>query len=335
MLRIHFTGNDLARIRITEACPLWETVLSLRMLRNRSAGTRLDGWRRQTRVDLRPSARILLALCPPDGYFAEFLMPGDASCRWEDGVEAVMATPRSRLEEDISVLAARRRLPAIAGSLAAGEADAMQTLGETLCEYHRIAITPYWERIQARVAVERAFRLRTIAEGGVELLLSTLATAVRWNSGVLELRHTGSRELRLEGRGLILAPSVFCGGQSVALERPEGTPVVLFPVSTYFAQPLHALDEDVQLPGALSALLGPTRAAALSEVADGATTTELARRLGVTLSTASEHAKVLREAGLITTGRMGRQAVHAITPLGTALSRCREDQFGGGTAASR
>ncbi|MBF6239939.1 winged helix-turn-helix transcriptional regulator [Nocardia otitidiscaviarum] len=69
----------------------------------------------------------------------------------------------------------------------------------------------------------------------------------------------------------------------------------------------------------LSALLGATRAAVLEAVADGGSTTELALRLGISPSSASEHAAVLRGAGLITSTRTRNQVRHRLTPLGAAL----------------
>jgi DNA-binding transcriptional ArsR family regulator len=70
---------------------------------------------------------------------------------------------------------------------------------------------------------------------------------------------------------------------------------------------------------ALAALVGRTRAAVLYSVADGCTTTELARRAGISLPAASQHAAVLRNAGLITTRRAGSAVLHALTPLGAEL----------------
>ncbi|MFJ8297128.1 ArsR family transcriptional regulator [Streptomyces sp. NPDC094447] len=49
------------------------------------------------------------------------------------------------------------------------------------------------------------------------------------------------------------------------------------------------------------------------------TTTDLARRTGVSNATASAHAAALRGAGLITTTRTGRSVHHERTPLGALL----------------
>lgn len=71
------------------------------------------------------------------------------------------------------------------------------------------------------------------------------------------------------------------------------------------------------MDGALGALIGRTRAALLYAVAEGcATTSGLARRVGVSLASVSQHTAVLRNAGLISTRREGTAVHHALTPLG-------------------
>jgi DNA-binding transcriptional ArsR family regulator len=69
----------------------------------------------------------------------------------------------------------------------------------------------------------------------------------------------------------------------------------------------------------LDALLGATRSAVLRSVDRGATTSQLARRLGTSLSSVSRHAAVLRDAGLITSHRYDKTVLHALTPLGVAI----------------
>lgn len=50
-----------------------------------------------------------------------------------------------------------------------------------------------------------------------------------------------------------------------------------------------------------------------------ATTTALAARLAVSLAAVSQHTKVLREMGLLTTSRVGPAVRHGLTPLGHRL----------------
>ncbi|WP_308307697.1 winged helix-turn-helix domain-containing protein [Streptomyces sp. ISL-10] len=68
-------------------------------------------------------------------------------------------------------------------------------------------------------------------------------------------------------------------------------------------------------------LLGRTRAAVLDALADpsGHTTKQLAQRLNISPTSASEHATALRAVGLVTTLRQANTVRHTTTPLGTNL----------------
>ncbi|MFI6177899.1 ArsR/SmtB family transcription factor [Nonomuraea sp. NPDC051191] len=68
-------------------------------------------------------------------------------------------------------------------------------------------------------------------------------------------------------------------------------------------------------------LLGANRARILRCVAatTGCTTSELARRTGTSLSSASAHAQVLHRAGLIASTRHANMVIHQLTHLGAGL----------------
>lgn len=72
---------------------------------------------------------------------------------------------------------------------------------------------------------------------------------------------------------------------------------------------------------ALARLVGRTRAAVLFAARTRPTTSELARRVGISAASASEHATVLREAGLITTHRHRNTVRHTLTRIGVDLLR--------------
>jgi DNA-binding transcriptional ArsR family regulator len=71
-------------------------------------------------------------------------------------------------------------------------------------------------------------------------------------------------------------------------------------------------------------LLGRVRAGLLEALRSPATTTDLARALGVTPSAVSQHLRVLRENGLVARERTGRQVLYLTTDLGAALTGTRE-----------
>ena len=69
----------------------------------------------------------------------------------------------------------------------------------------------------------------------------------------------------------------------------------------------------------LAALIGETRTAVLRSLEVVCNTTELARRAGTSIASASTHTTVLRNAGLISTRRHGASVLHSLTPVGIAL----------------
>jgi DNA-binding transcriptional ArsR family regulator len=75
-----------------------------------------------------------------------------------------------------------------------------------------------------------------------------------------------------------------------------------------------------QPPVALARLLGRTRAKLLLTLAEPASTAVLARRLGQSPSGVSEHLAALRDAGLLTSHRVGHQVLYERTPLAIALA---------------
>ncbi|MCX5199204.1 winged helix-turn-helix domain-containing protein [Streptomyces sp. NBC_00249] len=117
-------------------------------------------------------------------------------------------------------------------------------------------------------------------------------------------------------------------------DRPGGREILLvYPAlhdlaaaSTIWAAPAPASAArgphgSAAVPQPLVALLGRTRATILSAIADHAlcTTTELATRTKVSLASASEHATVLRHAGLTELTRDHKHVRHSVSPAGLAL----------------
>jgi DNA-binding transcriptional ArsR family regulator len=92
--------------------------------------------------------------------------------------------------------------------------------------------------------------------------------------------------------------------------------VLIYPVPRT-AETLASLD--VRRRTALASLIGQTRAAMLESIGDGGTTTDLARRVGVSPASASEHAAIMRAAQLIRSRREGNRMVHELTSLGLSL----------------
>ncbi|QES50258.1 ArsR family transcriptional regulator [Streptomyces venezuelae] len=329
MLRIHFTGVDLARVRMAgRPDALWETILSFHRLRDRRDARLFGEWRTETRSRLNSETRLLGALIPSRGYFPDFLTPVEGQYGWDVGLDALRGIRAERLRRELTLVGggAGAPLPPRLREFADdGSRHLPRLLGE-LRGYHRAAVEPYWTHIQAQIEAERAARGRALLDGGADELLASLPPMLRWRAPVLECDYPVDRDVRLRGRGLLLQPSFFCRRTAVTLHDPELPPVLVYPAAADLASAPAGVDAvgrpavaDERRVRTLGKLVGHTRSVVLRAIGDGATTSELARRAGVSLASASQHACVMREAGLVTTLRRGNAVLHTVTPLGAAL----------------
>ncbi|RGD57115.1 ArsR family transcriptional regulator [Kitasatospora xanthocidica] len=323
--RIHFTSQDLARTRPAGPMPFAELLAAARALQDRSRAARLDPWRRSVLGRLPERARMALSLAPADGWGPTFLMPAVAG-RPEELLERVRATPGRLVAAELAAIAEHQPVPGWARRLAEDGA-LREELAQSLGLLYEHLVGRYWSRITDCYAADRAVRMRQFLGGGVELLLAGASPRwMRWKPPVLEVRSRVDHDLRLQGQGVLLAPSVFAKRAMVS-DDSHGLPqpAVTFPIDD--GRPAgwpDLLGPDPAPAGSgptVTALLGRTRAAVLRVIADhpGCSTKELAVLAGITPSSASEHATVLREARLIGTSRYRNTALHSPTALGLGL----------------
>lgn len=322
MLRIHFTADDLTRVRVLgEPHPLWEVLLSLHMLQTQQGTVVFGGWRRAARPVLRSFARPLTVLARPKGYSPDFLTPPVDTPDLDTALETLLSTRRATLRADIGMLAEHARVPAWVAGLGEGNTDLLRRLAGGIRQYHAAVLAPHWPVIRAHVRENRTRHAELAVSGGLEHALNRLCPGVRWRGHVLEAPYPVEQDLHLEGRGLTLVPSFFCWQYPITLADPDRQPTLVYPVARSLDWTAAGRDEEPPHPRSLVALLGRTRAAVLLTIAErpNLNTTELAGTLGTSPASASQHATVLREAGLVITHRHNGSALHLLSPRGTAL----------------
>lgn len=321
MLRIHFTPQDLARVRVANAPdPLWEITCSLHRLQTSRGRWAYADWYRETRSTLSGTQlgaavrRLLVPVLPRARYLPDFLTPHESADGLDRGLAAIVDTPPDRVVREIQTLDRITGAPDWAPRLL--ERETREELAKLLRTYHEAVIAPHESRVGAALAGERALLARHTLDGGLDGLLRGLSPAVRWRPPVLHVDYVEDRDLHLAGRGLHLIPSYFCWQSPISMADDTLRPVLVYPVHG-----VRAPAPDVPPDATLAALLGRTRAAALRCLALGATTSELARLLGVSVPTASHHTTVLRDAGLVFSHRHHNTVLHSLTPLGAAMLR--------------
>ncbi|GIG65260.1 putative regulatory protein [Phytomonospora endophytica] len=184
-------------------------------------------------------------------------------------------------------------------------------LWTALRAYHEACLGDVWKRVQANKSEAVTTVTNAVIKHGVLAGLGAMGPSIRWRGDHLEVDHHRDGEIHLAGRGMRFVPSVFWQTPQFT-ERGVPQPTLTFPVG---AAPV-ARDDG---PDALVTLLGRTRADVLRSAVTGAGTGEIARRLGVSPASVSEHATALRQAGLLDTVRAGREVRHSPTELGRRL----------------
>lgn len=333
MMRIHLTGEDLARTRVVATLgPLAETVASLGLLRAAHQPVTFGGWWARTSRLVTPRARELATFlhpCPPLALDL-FTLVGEAAS-FAEGRERLLAARPADLHAELTCHGfADVARPAWLRGIDGGDRSARQRLADVLTETHHAAVAPYWSAVRRHQESRRRAYGQVMADGGLDQLFATLHTGVRWRPPFLEIASAAwwapaPLTVHLGGRGLVLVPSTFsrfAPQPYFPLDR-DAPAVLLFPapLDPLAAAALWSARQD---GGALAVVLGRTRAAVLEAVGldggpHGCTTTELACRLGISPSGASQHATALREAGLLASARHRNTMRHTLTALGVAL----------------
>ncbi|MCK2212652.1 winged helix-turn-helix domain-containing protein [Actinomadura sp. ATCC 31491] len=321
-VRIEVTPQDLMASRFAIS-PLIETMHAQWRLSGRLPAGPLDAWVARHHATYERLARrhpVLRAGAAVSGNMGagnvDFIAPPPTAVdvAFADELAAVRATPLAQAHAEIERALAQR--PPVAGWVR----DLL--LGPEVVELFAAAYEALWTEILAgdwprfHAVLQRdvAHRAGRLAAYGWEAALADLSPRVRWRSGGhIEVRMLSGldRSARPGGRGLLFVPSVFVAAIATYLDEPWPY-ALLYPARGLAAAPPRP-------DAGLSLLIGRSRARILAELAEPATTTQLAALLGQSVGTTGGHIAALRRTGLITGTRVGRGVLYTRTPLGDAL----------------
>jgi DNA-binding transcriptional ArsR family regulator len=323
MIRVHFTAADLGQVTFpVEPHPLWEATLAARALSGRPITPAVRRWRRTAAPRVRESMRPLFKLISPGGLFPDFLTPAIPATGLNPAVEALMDTPTDVIRDELGPWLPPEIDQYMRGLLA-GRAGSRRALGLAVREFHEQVLVPSSGESQRRYGADLGIRSRAVLHGGIDALLSSLHPDVEWSSPVLTTYGPDDgqdADVHLDGRGLELYPSPLVTN-CLTMDAPGRRPVLVYPC----ADLPDVLDPTTT--DALADLLGRTRAAVLRSLVHPATTTQLSRRLGISLPSTSDHTRILRAAGLITTHRTQGTALHTLTPTARSFLTGTEESL--------
>ncbi|MEV5571631.1 ArsR family transcriptional regulator [Spirillospora sp. NPDC052269] len=322
MIELGLDVEDLADTRFVIS-PLAEAALSLRIWLLPHYYALQQPWLRSAAAALGDlDIGLLLALVGTYRAVPDFLTarPDDPLPDFAAELERVRRVPPDKIVADVRVALQGRPASDVLAAELDRPARFRDRLAELLAAYWDAVLAPHWPRMRGVLEADLLYRSQRLARGGARLLFADLHPAIRWRAGKLSLDlaypHTDLR-VPITGRGLVLRPAVFLRTPDHPLGADE-PPYVSYPVRGVAT--VWETGPPVR-PGVLNDLIGRPKATLLACLDGPATTTDLARRLGVTPGAVSQHLAVLRDAGLVTRSRAGRSVLYARTSLGDRLLR--------------
>ncbi|WP_306321636.1 MULTISPECIES: helix-turn-helix domain-containing protein [unclassified Streptomyces] len=326
MIEFRFGVGDLARTSFAYS-PLQEAVYSLRCWRQPARYPHQRPWlRRLAPAYERLDTELLGALVAPHLWVPDYLTPRPDRPRpsLDAQFAEIRAVPPERLAAEFTGAydTTFDRLPSVLRKGLDDPGGFRQRIADALEAYWRECLAPdWWPRVQSVLEADLTYRGKVLADAGVDGLFTGLDQRLSWHGDVLTLVPRDSlyawpkADIRIEGRGLVLVPTLFCHGAHTMID-PRLPPLLSYPArgrATISETPPPATGE------ALTRLLGAARARILRLLDEPASTTELAHRLAVTPGAVSQHLSVLYDAGLLLRTRSGRSVRYGRSELGERL----------------
>lgn len=294
--------------------PIHEVVSLARLLTEPQRHPLYAQWLRRRSHRLAGLDLTALTVYMRDGtYRPDFLDPSPISSEptLEEGLDALLATPTEQVYAEL-VDATRGWEPRERHRMLDDPGRARSEAAAALRRLWRAGVEPEWPSMRQALRAEMLDRALQVSRESLRAVvprlhptLSCEATGITVDTGVdVEADCTA---------GLILVPSLFI------TDRVQCTTSEHWSRAIYYPAPGRYLWVEPATPPSLDRLLGATRAKILAALATPMQTSVVARLMGVTAPTASEHLTVLREAGLIDSTRAGRTTLHELTGRGLAL----------------
>ncbi|MCX6470285.1 MAG: DUF5937 family protein [Corynebacteriales bacterium] len=298
----------------------FELLRAVRVLQQPARFPLQGGWLRQVRsaIPTEPLG-VIGTLVQPGHYAPDFLTPLPDGPPGADEIRAVSHADLEEMQRDLlkchsRATGARRTALAVwLGDLH----EARQVIARAWAELWTAILAPHWPAVERALLADITARAEQLARVGVAATVESLHERVTWSDDAIVVAHdTWDEAVDCSTTGLLLVPSVFSWpGCSVITEQPR-LPTLYYPARGV----AHAWPTAFEAQSdALKRLLGTGRAAVLLALDRPLSTREVAASCELADGTASHHTRLLREAGLIWSDRVGKTVRHRRTALGDAV----------------
>jgi DNA-binding transcriptional ArsR family regulator len=326
--RIYFSSLDLTRTRFAFSS-LFETVMGFKATLEPSHHAIHLPWICEAQEAIQGlDLEILKVLVRPshqsfNWYIPDFLTPPPTTPLpdFSSELETLLNTDHDIVRREIAqTWQDVHELPEAAQDFIANPQANLEKLAQALQLFWERTLEMHWSKLRAVLEADVYTRARNLALGGATALFENIDPLVKFENGVLHLEKSMCSSIpmnvKLDGRGLLLMPSVFVFPKYMTILEPPWQPVLAYTprgvANLWTNQPPPANQ-------ALEMLLGSGRSEVLLSLETPSSTLEVATRLGLSSSGVSEHLGVLRQTGLVEPHRRGRSVYYSLSRTGCAL----------------
>jgi DNA-binding transcriptional ArsR family regulator len=311
-------SGDLARIRFARS-PMHELMASMRIGGRADRTLMHRPWARSVRGAVAGLRLDLLRPLQSDPrYLPDFLTPSPerTDTRFADELGRLRATPDAVVRAHLDLLGGTAELPKALLPLYEDPERQLGRLAAEVQAYWTAAIGPIWPRLAGLLDAEVGYRADQLTSGGIVRLLGNLHPELEYAQDALRIRWpTWQSQSRLGGAGMLLVPCVFVWPSLMVETDPRAPKLIYSPRGVG-----QVWDGSARRPApSIAELLGRSRATLLAKLDLPMSTTQVARDLGLSAASVSEHLSVLRRSGLVSARRSGRSVLYQRTLLGTEL----------------
>ncbi len=301
--------------------PLSELACSVSAL---SCAGRTDphaAWVRWARPRLGSLDLSLVQAVHPAGRWApDFLFPevDGPEVGIEDQLDALARVEDDHVAAELAGVWEQRPLPEAARAALDGPRPFAEVLAGQMRAYWELALAPHWSRIRGALEEDVAHRAGQTLRGGLFDLLADLHHEVSVDGAVLRIDKPHHEDATYRSARLTLVPAVFIWPHLMLAHSAPGAFQLTYPARGV-GRVWDGISADPGARDDLGSLLGRTRAAVLASLAAPMSTTTLARELGQSPATISQHLAVLRDCGMVRSWRSGRSVLYQQTALAASL----------------
>lgn len=260
----------------------------------------------------RGAVELLAQVVTDRGYVPDFLSP-----MTEDSSrigKLVRTAPPNQVVEELGELIEDGRCDKQAvRRLAADPATTANRLGEAADALWAAGVAPVWPAMLGVLRADIRARTEVIGRDGFGEMVGGLHPTLTWTGSAICRSSSIYEDRHPPGRGLVLVPSIFGWPNVQTSTDPTRPPTLHYPAR-------NATGDWARPPSpAVGELMGATRAQVLAHLDFPATTSDVAQALGLAVSTAHHHLRVLHATGLVDRHREGNAIWHLRTGTGDEI----------------